>query len=136
MSQAGWKRPEELEVDELDVGLRGRLYFLRLLMLIILALLLYRVYWLQQTRGDTLQVQAEDNQFAILRTDAPRGVIFDRHGEPLAINNPSFNVTITPAFLPDDEDEIQAVYERLSLLTGVPVTNTLQQTALVEAANP
>lgn len=136
MSQAGWKRPEELEVDEQDAGLRGRLYFLRILILIILSLLLYRVYWLQQTRGTDLQTQAEDNQFAVLRTDAPRGVIFDRHGEPLAINQPSFNVTITPAFLPRDENELQAVYERLSLLTGVPVTNTLQQQALVEAANP
>ena len=71
-----------------------------------------------------------------MQTDAPRGVIFDRNGEPLAINQPSFDVTITPAFLPDDEAERQAVYERLSLLTGVPVTNTLQQQILIEAANP
>ncbi len=71
-----------------------------------------------------------------MQTDAPRGVIFDRNGEPLAVNQSSFNVTITPAFLPDDEDELQAVYERLSLLTGVPVTNTVQQRVLVEAANP
>lgn len=136
MSQMGWKRPEELEVDEQDVGLRGRLYFLRILILIILALLLYRVYWLQQTKGPDLLAQAEDNRFAVLRADAPRGVILDRNGKLLANNLPSFNVTITPAFLPADEAEIQAVYERLSLLTGVPVTNTVQQQALVQAANP
>lgn len=136
MSQMGWKRPEELEVDAQDVGLRGRLYFLRVLILIILTLLLYRVYWLQQNKGPDLLAQADENRFSILRTNAPRGVIVDRHGEPLAVNRPSFNVTITPAFLPTDPDELQAIYERLSLLTGVPVTNTIQQQALVQAANP
>ena len=72
----------------------------------------------------------------ILRSDPPRGVIFDRHGDPLAVNLPSFNVTITPAFLPDTDEEQTAVFERLSFLTGVPVTNTVQQEALIEAANP
>ena len=136
MSQMGWKRPEELEVDEQDIGLRGRLYFLRVLMLIILTLLLYRVYWLQQNKGPDLLAQADENRFSILRANAPRGIIVDRNGEPLAINLPSFDVTITPAFLPNDDEELQAIYERLSLLTGVPVTNTVQQQALIQAANP
>ncbi|HFE66860.1 MAG TPA: penicillin-binding protein 2, partial [Chloroflexi bacterium] len=92
--------------------------------------------WIQQNRGEELQAQAQENQLAILRSDADRGAIFDRNGNPLAVNIPSFNVTITPAFLPDDENELQAIYERLSFLTGVPVTNTVQQEALVAAANP
>ena len=137
MSRIGWERVEDLEeVEQEDVGLRGRLYFLRIFIFVIFGLLLYRVYWLQQTRGPELQEQAQENRFAILRENAPRGVIFDREGEPLAVNLPSFNVTITPAFLPSDANERQAVYERLSLLTGVPVTNTVQQEALVETANP
>lgn len=137
MSRMGWERVEELEEQEKeDVGLRGRLYFLRALVVIILSLLLYRVYWLQKYRGPDLQTLAQDNQLAILQTDAPRGVIFDRHGDLLAINQPSYNVTITPAFLPDDPAEREAVFARLSLLTGVPVTNTLQQQTLIESANP
>lgn len=137
MSRIGWERVEDQEeVEQEDVGIRGRLYFLRLLILVIFSLLLYRVYWLQQTRGPELQAQAQENRFAILRENAPRGVIFDRNGQALAVNLPSFNVTITPAFLPRNESERKAVYERLSLLTGVPVTNTVQQEALVSAANP
>ncbi len=137
MSRMGWERVEEIEeLESEDIGLRGRLYFLRAFMLIILVLLLYRVYWLQKNRGDDLQALAQGNQIAILRTDAPRGVMFDRNGEPLAVNLPSYNVTITPAFLPSDDAERQAVFERLSLLTGVPVTNTVQQQALIESANP
>lgn len=137
MSRMGWERIEDLELQEQDdLGMRGRLYFMRILIAIIFGLLLYRVHWLQNQSGTELSQLAEDNQFAILRTTAPRGVMFDRYGQPLAINESSFNVTITPAFLPDTREEIQAVYERLSLLTGVPVTNTVQQEALIAAANP
>ena len=135
MSRMGWDHSSE-NMEEEDIGIRGRLYFLRLVILLVLVLLLYRVYWLQQTRGPELELLAQDNQFAVLRTAPPRGVMFDRWGRPLAFNVPSFNVTITPAFLPDNEAELTAVYERLSLLTGVPVTNTLQQQALIAAANP
>ncbi|PIE80427.1 MAG: penicillin-binding protein 2 [Chloroflexi bacterium] len=137
MSRVGWDRIEEIEEQENeDIGIRGRLYFLRVLMIIILGALLLRVYYLQQTKGQNLQALAQENQFAILTTDAPRGVMFDRHGAPLAINLPSYNVTITPAFLPSDDAERQAVFERLSILTGVPITNTLQQEALITEANP
>lgn len=137
MSRMGWDRVEDQEeLEKEDFGIRSRLFLFRIAVVAILGLLLYRVYWIQQTSGGELEALAQENQFAILRNDAPRGVIFDRDGDPLAINIPSFNVTITPTFLPDDERELQAIYERLSLLTGVPVTNTIQQQILIQEANP
>lgn len=136
MSRIGWERVEDIEAPEDDTGIRGRLILLRIIIIVAMVVLVYRVYWLQQTRGDELQTLAEENQLARLTIDPPRGVIFDRDGFPLAVNEPSFNVTITPAFLPDDAGERQAIYERLSLLTGVPVTNTLQKQELLAAADP
>ena len=137
MSSMGWKPPEERDPEIQQIpGIGGRLMFMRIVIVLVLVLLVYRVYWIQQTKGSTLSARAEENQFATLTTNAPRGVILDRNGLPLAVNKPSFNVTITPAFLPDDDDERQAVFERLSLLTGVPLTNTVQQEALVAGANP
>ena len=140
MSSIGWKPPEERDPEAQEIpGVRGRLLFMRLVVVLVLCLLVYRVYWLQQTKGPDLTVRASENQFAELTTDPPRGVIVDRDGRPLAINTPSFNVTITPAFLPSaltEADERQAVFERLSLLTGVPLTNTVQQEALIASANP
>ncbi len=137
MSSIGWKPPEERDPEIQQIpGIGARLMFMRVIVVVVLSLLVYRVYYLQQTAGPALQERATENQFAVLTTDAPRGVILDRHGEPLAINTPSFNVTITPAFLPDDEDTQRAIFERLALLTGVPVTNTVQQEALIASANP
>lgn len=137
MSSIGWKTPEERDPEIQQIpGIRGRLFFMRAVVVIVLSLLVYRVYWLQQNKGEDLSLRASDNQFATLTTEPPRGVIFDRRGYPLAINEPSFNVTITPAFLPRSAAEQQAVFERLSLLTGVPLTNTIQQEALIASADP
>ncbi len=136
MSRIGWERPEDRDAPDEDIAVRGRLYFFRILVIIIFGLFIYRVYYIQQTQGQEFTTLAQENQFALLESDAPRGVVFDRNGEPLAVNLPSFNVTITPAFLADDAAELTAIYERLSLLTGVPVTNTVQQQALIESANP
>ncbi|HZD11001.1 MAG TPA: penicillin-binding transpeptidase domain-containing protein, partial [Candidatus Binatia bacterium] len=136
MSMIGWdvEPPEDGTAE--DPGLRGRLLFLRVVIAGVLVILLGRVLWLQQTQGGEYQALAADNQLATLTIDPPRGEIFDRKGEPLAINLPSFDVTITPAFLPGDAQDRLRVFERLSLLTGVPVTNTVQQQALTQQADP
>ncbi len=138
MSSMGWMPPEEQQEEtSQDIpGLRSRLLFMRLVVGVILALLVFRVYALQDAKGETLQALASENQFATVTANSSRGIITDRNGEPMAINVPSFNVTITPAFLPNDDDERQAIFERVSLLTGVPLTNTVQQEALVAAASP
>ena len=137
MSSIGWKPPEERDPEIQQIpGIGGRLLLMRTVVVLLLCLLVYRVFALQQDKGAALQERASQNQFAVLTTDAPRGVIFDRHGEPLAINKPSFNVTITPAFLPSTDEEQQGVLERVALLTGVPLTNTVEQELLVASANP
>ncbi|MFN2190646.1 MAG: hypothetical protein ACK2T3_17940, partial [Candidatus Promineifilaceae bacterium] len=120
MSRIGWERVEDIEEPVEDTGIKGRLYFLRFVIILVLVLLIYRVYWLQRTQGPELQTLAEENQLARIRIDSSRGVMFDRNDVLLAVNEPSFNVTITQAFLPDSEEERQAIFERLSLLTGVP----------------
>ena len=137
MSRIGWERIEDLELkEEEDVGLRNRLRFLRIL-IIMSSFSCCTVFggfnaregrnwhhWPRKTRRPNYRLTPRAASSSTVMA------------APLAINQPSFNVTITPAFLPDEENERQAVFERLSLLTGVPVSNTLQQKALVEAANP
>lgn len=66
--------------------------------------------------------QALDNRQDIVNLPAQRGVIYDRNGIALARNIPSFNVVITPANLPEDDVRLQAIYQRISELTGVPIS--------------
>jgi penicillin-binding protein 2 len=90
---------------------------------IALTMLFYvgRLFKLQIIDGEYYRIQADENRFVNISIAAPRGVIYDRNGFQLVRNIPSFNVTIIPALLPDSPAETEAIYQRLSDLTGVPI---------------
>ncbi len=87
----------------------------------LLIVFIFRLYQLQILQGPDFVTAATDNRLETVNIPAPRGVIYDRNGSLLVRNIPSFNVAITPALLPDSQAEIQAIYRKLSALTGVPV---------------
>ncbi len=88
---------------------------------VVLAVFAARLYQLQILEGPTYELAADDNRLDPVNIPAPRGIIYDRNGSQLVRNVPSFNVNITPAELPESEAEIEAIYQRISELTGVPV---------------
>lgn len=91
------------------------------LILVVLGTLVYRLFSLQVTEGQTWLGQAIDNYTTEISDPASRGIIYDRNGYILARNIASYNVVITPAGLPDDDADIQNIYRELSALIGVPV---------------
>jgi penicillin-binding protein 2 len=90
-------------------------------MVLILVLFIGRLFMLQILEGAFYQDLADKNRFITVSIPAPRGIIYDRNGFQLVRNVPSFNVMITPALLPDSDAEIEAIYRRLSELTGIPI---------------
>lgn len=84
-----------------------------------------RIYQIQFIQRETFVFRADDNRFDEVSVPAPRGIILDRNGQPLAVNVASANVTVTPALLPDDEAEEMAVLERLSALLSIPLSGEL-----------
>ena len=72
MSRIGWDYASEPDPDGEDSGLQGRIFFFQLIVITILSILLYRVFWLQQTLGDNFTIQADENRFATLTIDPPR----------------------------------------------------------------
>ncbi|MBM2844030.1 MAG: mrdA [Anaerolineales bacterium] len=80
-----------------------------------------RLYQLQVLEGASYLEVADDNRFDTVSLPAPRGVIYDRNNSQLVRNIPLFNVVVTPALLPDSAAEVEAIFLRLSALTGVPV---------------
>lgn len=99
-----------------------RLTFFQAMMFAVFALFSLRMYQYQILEADELTELADENRLSRLPISAPRGVIFDRYNQPLAINVPAYNVTAIPADLPANENELLDVYNRLSALTGVPPT--------------
>jgi penicillin-binding protein 2 len=101
--------------------LSWRLDLTYVVMFVLSVVFLIRLFNLQILQGEEYATRADDNRFTSITVPAPRGVIYDRNGSILVRNIPSFNVVITPAFLPDSEAEVEQIYQFLSELTGVPI---------------
>ena len=104
-----------------------RLTFLRGVILAVFLLFSLRLYELQLVNQEIALLRADDNRLSELPLGAPRGVIFDRFGVPLALNEAAFNVTIVPAALPGEEETDLSIFTRLSALVDVPPTAALAE---------
>ncbi len=99
--------------------------------LVVLVVLLGRLLSLQVFGSADWDASAVENYTKDLSSAAPRGIIYDRNGYVLARNIASYNITITPAAIPDDDADVQRIYRALSELTGIPVNSgTLEQAKL------
>lgn len=95
--------------------IHGRIVVLALMMLVIMAGLLYRYFVLQVLQNDQYRAQSDRNRIAV-RTVAPtRGVIVDRNGSLLAINQPSFTLAITPERADDLAQTLTTLRDLLGL---------------------
>lgn len=69
--------------------------------------LLVRVLYLQIFKGEHYLALAEGNRIRQIRQKANRGVIYDRHGNPLLKNKPNFSLLLTPSDLPKDPTNLK-----------------------------
>jgi penicillin-binding protein 2 len=81
-----------------------------------------RLFILQVIQRDAWTAQAIENRVSRVSDPAPRGIIYDSRGVALALNVPAFNVVVTPADLPDNQARVEAMYNRLAELLGMPIT--------------
>lgn len=80
-----------------------------------------RLFNLQVLQYSNWLAKANENRTHEINLPTTRGMIYDRYGFVLARNIPSYNVVITPAYLPDDDGEVQNIYRAISALTRIPV---------------
>lgn len=84
-----------------------------------LSALTARLFYLQVMSGGQFATMAEGNRTILQAIPSSRGLIYDRTGEVLVTNVPTFAVKIRPADLPEERrDEVVA---RLSGLIGTPI---------------
>lgn len=100
----------------------ARLWLTYAVMVGLFLVFVFRLIQLQIVQGSTFLANATENRITDVRIPAPRGVIYDRNGSILVRNIPAFNILVTPALLPDSQAEVDAIYKRLSDLSGVPVS--------------
>ena len=100
-----------------------RLFAIYGVILLVLAALLGRLISMQVFNSQTYIDQAVENYTKVITSPAPRGIIYDRNGYILARNIASYNLVITPAYIPDDTADVQRIYRDISALTGIPVNS-------------
>ncbi|MBR1760366.1 MAG: penicillin-binding protein 2 [Schwartzia sp.] len=93
-----------------------RLKVLGGLMVVIIALLIARAGYLQVYRGDEYVRRSDGNRTRLVPTVASRGTFFDRNGQSIVENRPSFVVSLLPLTAPIQPE----VITRLSVLLQVP----------------
>lgn len=104
---------------------RTRLLIFQIVIIGSFLALVARLYTIQFLERDAYAAQAEDNRLDEISVPATRGIVLDRNGQQLAVNVASANVTVTPALLPADEGEAEALLERLAGLLGIPFSGEL-----------
>jgi penicillin-binding protein 2 len=87
---------------------QGAVLILGALLLILLA----SFFRSQVVRGTAWALQADSNRLRVLPVPAPRGTIFDRYGEVIADNVPSYSLSLFPAPV----DSVASVLARLQPL--------------------
>jgi len=132
-----------------DQRVEKRLFFHRcieagVLVLILLATVIARLFYLQVIDHEHYTTLSVDNRVKIIPIDPPRGLIYDRNGVLLAENLPSFQLEITPETIknidltidnlakiiditPDDRDRFYKLKNQRPSFEGIPIRTRLNE---------
>ncbi|MFH1508971.1 MAG: penicillin-binding protein 2 [bacterium] len=117
----GKKFGEEWSEDITDPGLDGqatirplfnykKLRYLAIILFLPLLIIFGRLVYLQGYMSDSFMAQAEENRIRKIVVRAPRGIIYDRYGEILVKNVPSFDLEIVPFDVPKDDSDRESQF--------------------------
>jgi penicillin-binding protein 2 len=88
--------------------------------------------YLQILSGERLAALSDRNRLRLRPIAAPRGILFDRAGLPLADNRPAFTLVVVPREVPD----LGALVDRLAVLLQTPASELRDRLARVSADSP
>ncbi len=100
-----------------------RLAILRILVLVTGVIIVAQLARIQFVQGQGLRARADENRFRLVEVRGQRGVMYDRNGQLLVRNRPSFDIVAVPSNLPVDTDEARAVLERLEEIIATSEAN-------------
>lgn len=94
---------------------RGGQILLQCLILGLFCLFTVRLWYLQVHKGEHFADLARENQMRQASIIAARGIIMDRNGKPLAVNEPSFALGL----IREDCEDVQGTLRKVSEWTGI-----------------
>lgn len=97
--------------------MNNRIVIFKALLLAAVAVVGLRLAYLQLIQGSHYRVLAENNRLRVVPETGPRGLILDRSGRLLASNHTVFRI----ALVPQEVEDLEALFSRVSVLTKTPV---------------
>lgn len=101
-----------------SIGGKAALYFL-IIICSLFGIFFSRIFFLQIIKGDYYLSLAEGNRIRLIPVAAQRGIIYDRFGQDLLKNIPSFSLSIIPQDLPRTTADRERVLSQLADMSGV-----------------
>jgi cell division protein FtsI (penicillin-binding protein 3) len=117
---------EMMEKPAALTGTQGRRYFILGLLLLATLGIVCRASYLQLIQKDFLQARGAERHLRVVPVSAHRGMILDRHGEPLAVSSPVDSVWVDPKSLLPHAKHINALASLLGMKTSA-LQNKLQR---------
>lgn len=109
------KESVDAEREKFEAPIRKKgVYFLYFLIIIFLLVLFARVVDLQVIKGEYWLSLAEENRIRSYPIKALRGIIYDKNGNPLVSNEPKFDLTVVPADLLKQEENLNEIINDLA----------------------
>ena len=106
-----------MKVPHLNVR-RRRAHAAGVVLALLMGLLTVAFFRAQVVSGTAWALQSESNRLRVLPVPAPRGAIFDRYGNVIADNAPSYSISLFPAPI----DSLAGSLRRLQPLLGLDET--------------
>lgn len=104
-----------LSQDDMQ-DLEGRHRYLLVIVGVFLAVVLGRLYYLQVIKGEFYRFFSTENSIKEVKIPAARGMIFDRRGQVLVENRPSFDLVLVPQYVLDPPK----AFKTIERLTNIP----------------
>lgn len=103
-------------------------------LLLLVSALMGRAYWMQVHDQAMYNQRAENNRLRHIPIASQRGIVRDRNGVVLVENIPSFNVQITPWYLPSDEQVRTDFLARIGRTIDMPLQDI--QNVIASSTDP
>ncbi|MCW8860197.1 MAG: penicillin-binding protein 2 [Deltaproteobacteria bacterium] len=98
-------------------SVQRRFIFYSTVAILVFLLLALRLWYLQVVNYEELQERSVRNRTRVLSLEAPRGPIFDRNGQLLVDNRPSFQISV----MRQDVEDRPLLLERLAILLDTDI---------------
>ena len=102
-------------VQEYTADIEHRFRYATIAVILLFFVVVGRLYYLQIIRGNFYRFFSTENSIKAIKVPAVRGMVFDRRGQVLVDNRPSFNLVVVPQYVVSPERMLSSIERLLNM---------------------